>query len=201
MHTCIPSQRLKRSWHSCPSWVNAGNKNTPACTIHEDRMILKLPLWLEYESKTVTFPKISPLMVNPRDIAGNTEEEEDKRNQALWPLASCIALWLGMKDKVLNVATMLKMSKQTTIPSFKMFHKCPKEEFCYNMKVMIITLRCTLFNCLWVMPHVKVYNNNNNNNSNNNFIERHIQDFLQSPHCAVNCLQHVSSRSPRWPSG
>ena len=29
MYTCIPLHRLKRSWHSCPRWVNAGNKNTP----------------------------------------------------------------------------------------------------------------------------------------------------------------------------
>ena len=29
MHTCIPSHRLKRSWHSCPWRVNVGNKNTP----------------------------------------------------------------------------------------------------------------------------------------------------------------------------
>ena len=28
MHTCIPSHGLKRSWHSCPRWVNAGNKNS-----------------------------------------------------------------------------------------------------------------------------------------------------------------------------
>ena len=27
-YTCIPSHRLKRSWCSCPRWVNAGNKNT-----------------------------------------------------------------------------------------------------------------------------------------------------------------------------
>ena len=30
MHTCIPSHGLKRSWHSCPRWVNASNKNTPS---------------------------------------------------------------------------------------------------------------------------------------------------------------------------
>ena len=30
MHTCISSHRLKRSWRSCPRWVNAGNKNTPS---------------------------------------------------------------------------------------------------------------------------------------------------------------------------
>ena len=27
---CIPSHRLKRLWHSCLKWVNAGNKNTPS---------------------------------------------------------------------------------------------------------------------------------------------------------------------------
>ena len=29
VHTCIQLHGLKRSWHSCPRWVNAGNKNTP----------------------------------------------------------------------------------------------------------------------------------------------------------------------------
>ena len=28
MHTCFPSHGLKISWHWCPRWVNAGNKNT-----------------------------------------------------------------------------------------------------------------------------------------------------------------------------
>ena len=45
VHTRIPSHGLKRSWHSCPRRVNAGNKNTPACTIHEDEMWL--PQWLD----------------------------------------------------------------------------------------------------------------------------------------------------------
>ena len=35
MSTCIPSHRLKRSWHSCPRQLNAGNKNTP--TMHHPR--------------------------------------------------------------------------------------------------------------------------------------------------------------------
>ena len=30
MHTRISSHGLKRSWHSCPRRVNAGNKNTPS---------------------------------------------------------------------------------------------------------------------------------------------------------------------------
>ena len=36
MHTCILSHGLKRSWHSCPRQVNAGNKNTPS-THHPQR--------------------------------------------------------------------------------------------------------------------------------------------------------------------
>ena len=36
-------------------------------------------------------------------------------------------------------------------------------------------------------------NNINNNNNNNNGIERHNLRFLQPPHCAGNCFQHVYS--------
>ena len=35
--------------------------------------------------------------------------------------------------------------------------------------------------------------NNNNNNNNNNRIERRNLRFLQSLHCAANCLQHIHS--------
>ena len=35
MHTCIPWYGLKRSWHSCPTLVNAGDKNTPS--MHHSR--------------------------------------------------------------------------------------------------------------------------------------------------------------------
>ena len=31
-----------------------------------------------WTKKTVTYAKISPKLVNPRDIAGNAEEEEEK---------------------------------------------------------------------------------------------------------------------------
>ena len=42
---------------------------------HEDRVWL--PLWLD--EKTVTYAKISPKMVNLRDVAGNAEEEEEEQ--------------------------------------------------------------------------------------------------------------------------
>ena len=45
--------------------MNASNKTHPACTIHKDGMWL--PLWLDW--KTVTYAKISPKMVNLREIA------------------------------------------------------------------------------------------------------------------------------------
>ena len=69
MHTCIPSHRLKRSWHSCP-W-SAGNLNIPSMH-HPQRQILNASM---VGLKTVTYAKISPQMVSPRDIAGNSEEE------------------------------------------------------------------------------------------------------------------------------
>ena len=44
----------------------------PACIIHEDEMWLLLSM----DYKMVTYAKISPNMVNPKDKAGNAEEEE-----------------------------------------------------------------------------------------------------------------------------
>ena len=37
---------------------------------------------------------------------------------------------------------------------------------------------------------------NNDNNNNNNGIERRCSKFLQSPHCAANCLRHVRLGGP-----
>ena len=38
--------------------------------------------------------------------------------------------------------------------------------------------------------------NNNDNYNHNDCIERHNLRFLQSPHCATNCLQHIRSSGP-----
>ena len=64
MHTCIPSYRS----------VNAGNKHTQ----HAPSMKTECD-YLNGWIKKVTYAKISPQMVNPRDIlhiAGEGEEEE-----------------------------------------------------------------------------------------------------------------------------
>ena len=66
MHTCIPLHRLKRSWHLCPRWVNAGNRNKPSMHHTQRRNVATSMVGL----KMVTYAKISPKMVNPRDIAG-----------------------------------------------------------------------------------------------------------------------------------
>ena len=77
MYTCLPSHRLKRSGHSCPRWVNAGNKNTPS--MHNPQR------WNVNTSmaglKMVTYAKISP-----KGIAGELEgEEENHCSACVWP--------------------------------------------------------------------------------------------------------------------
>ena len=54
-------------------WMLA-TKTHPACTIHEDGMWLSS---MVEKKKKVTNINISPKMVNPIDIAGNAEEEEE----------------------------------------------------------------------------------------------------------------------------
>ena len=74
MHACIPSHGLQRSWHSCPRWVNPGKSNTPS--MHHPRDRMWLPQWLDFKNGhmgknlTQNGAKISPKMVNPRDLAG-----------------------------------------------------------------------------------------------------------------------------------
>ena len=101
MHTCILSHRLKRSWHSCPRRVHAGNKNTPSMH-NEDGM--RLPQWLD-RKKTVTYAKVSPKVVNTRDTAGNAEEDFHHHHydphchmsvlSSLFSSQWCISVWQG----------------------------------------------------------------------------------------------------------
>ena len=50
MHTCVPSHRLKRSWHSCPRWVNASNKNTPSMHHPQRWNVTYLNEWIKKRS-------------------------------------------------------------------------------------------------------------------------------------------------------
>ena len=75
LHTCIPSHGLKRSWHLCSRRVNAGNKNTSSMHHPWRQNVTTSMVGLKKKS---LMQKISPKMVNPRDLAGNTEEEVAK---------------------------------------------------------------------------------------------------------------------------
>ena len=70
MHTCIPSHGLKRSWHSCPRRVNAGNKSTPSMHHPWRRNVTN-----SMDYKTVTYAKISPKIVKPKDLDLGTQKK------------------------------------------------------------------------------------------------------------------------------
>ena len=104
MHTCIPSHRLKISWHSCPRQVNAGNKNTPSMhhprrqTVTTSMFGLKNAQIRKNLTKNGEPQRYSwerrrrrRRMVNPRDLAGNAEEEEGE-----WWTSE---IYLGMQKK------------------------------------------------------------------------------------------------------
>ena len=77
MQTCIPSQGLKRPRHSCLRWVNTYNKNTFSMHhLWRQNVTTSMVRWKKKEKeRNATCSKISPKMVNLRDIAGNTEEQ------------------------------------------------------------------------------------------------------------------------------
>ena len=103
MHTCISSHGLKRSWHSRPKWVNACNKNTLSMHHPRRQNVTTSVVGL----KTVTFTKISPKLVNPRDIA---------RNRRRWRrIMHCIAdcTWLNWYAKRIQFLSILVCCKKT----------------------------------------------------------------------------------------
>ena len=77
MHTCISSHGLKRSRHSCPRWVNAGNKNTPST--HHPRRRNVTTLMVGLKRKRSHTQKSHPKVVNPRDIAGERKKNKTKQ--------------------------------------------------------------------------------------------------------------------------
>ena len=81
MHTCIPSHRLKRSWHSCPRQVNAGDKKH---TQHETSMKMECD-YLNGWIKNSHIRKISPKMVSPRDAAGERRRRKRRRSWRINP--------------------------------------------------------------------------------------------------------------------
>ena len=77
MHTCIPRHGHKRSLHSFPSWVNAGNNNTPSMHHPQWQNVMTSMIELKKKKKKkVTYVKISPKLVNPRDIAEGIQKKK-----------------------------------------------------------------------------------------------------------------------------
>ena len=60
--------------------VNAGNKNTPST--HHPRKRNVTTLMVGLKKKPVTYAKISPKMVNPRDIAGERQKKKKKKKKS-----------------------------------------------------------------------------------------------------------------------
>ena len=79
VHTFIPSYGLQRSWHSCPRRVNASNKNTSSVHHPQRRNVTASMVGLK--KKTVTYAKISPHMMDPRDIAGERRRRRRQGNE------------------------------------------------------------------------------------------------------------------------
>ena len=70
----------QRCWQSCLRWVNASNKSTNSKHHPRRRKVTTSMAGL----KMVTYIKISPKMVNPRDTVGNMEgDEEEHTDQSL----------------------------------------------------------------------------------------------------------------------
>ena len=84
MHSIV---RTQRSSHSCPRRVNAGNKNTQ----HAQSTKTECDYLYEW-IKTVIYGKISPKMVNPRDMVGNIEEKYKKKYK------NCISEFVGPEE-------------------------------------------------------------------------------------------------------
>ena len=76
---CILLHGLKRSWRSCPKWVNANKKNTS--NMHNPRRQNVATSVAGFKNSHIR--KNLNQMVNPRDIAWNEEEEDDTKSLKL----------------------------------------------------------------------------------------------------------------------
>ena len=87
MHLCIPSHGLKKNL-TCPRRVNGSHKNTPNMHLPQRQNTSMVEF---KKKKKVTYAKISPKMVNPRDIAGECRRRRKSTSEKLKdPLTSVI---------------------------------------------------------------------------------------------------------------
>ena len=113
LQTCIPSHIVKKSWHSCPRQVDAGNKNTPSMRRPKRRNMTTSVVGLNM----VTYVEISPKMVNLRDIAGNTEEEGKIQLVTNWNWFQ-LNHYLQWLIPLSNTSKLLASSSSSSYPSY-----------------------------------------------------------------------------------
>ena len=129
MHSIAQVQKI---WRSCPRHLNGSNKNTPS--------MLYPPRWNVITSM-VTHTKISPTMVNPRDTAGNTENEEE---EPLWSFAKSrdtemfktpFMLFLDEKESLSFLFFFCQDPTCNMESIFTLYHgKCGKFSTCISVK-------------------------------------------------------------------
>ena len=157
MHTCIPSHRIKRSWHSCLRWVNAGNKNTPS--MHHPRrrnvVISVVGLKMSYTQKCQ--PKWWT------QLAGEREEEEvlicDRPKEAVcyYEIIDCCKSYTNLVQGLQTELTVMSYSESGPERSRMSwgslsYHYC----FCFKVFSFLSLLICPsvsfLSDCLFSLP-------------------------------------------------
>ena len=102
MHTCIPSHLIQKILAFISLMGECRQQNTPRCIIHKDRMWL--PQWLD--QKTITYAKISPKMVKPRDIAGECRRR--RRNQTSTGIIVLTLSRVFLRNRAMHICAFLQ---------------------------------------------------------------------------------------------
>ena len=117
-------------------------KTHPACTIHKDGMWL--PQWLD--CKTVTYTKISPKMVNLRDIA-----QECRRGSLLWILIR----WDNTSMRFISTTSLISIKTMFIQIHCELCEKTSTEVF--TLSYLCVTSLNNLTNCIqinWVLCEI-----------------------------------------------
>ena len=179
MHTCISSHGLKRSWRSCPRRANAGNKNTPST--HHPRRQNVTTLMVGLKNGHIR-KNLTQKVVNPRDIAGERKKKNNKKK-------NCTVNRLQHVRQVVRLQSYANPVQHRVIECLLratcrvMCHVVRRDSSASKFDRVEIAFIWALFYWLIIIIIIIAF-------------KGAIRDFLQSPHSAVNCLQHIRSSGP-----
>ena len=145
MHTCIPSHGPKRSWHSYPRRVNAGNKNTPSMqhassTKTEYDYLNGCIKKKQKKTKTVTYEEISPKHSEPQRSSWGRRR---RRTTMSSPSSSpCLAVFVYFA----SCALVLRF------PCYMMHNGLQKLSWISYNKVIITVISITLIPRRFIVP-------------------------------------------------